>query len=51
MEEMSNRIGPTVKQLWNYDMHVLHKFFGFNITHGPIQPSSPTTKELHGPVC
>ena len=47
------RIGPTVKQLWNYAMHVLHKFFGFNRKHnsfslGPIQPSSPTAKELHG---
>ena len=30
-KEMSNKIGPTVKQLWNYAMHVLHKFFGFNI--------------------
>ena len=28
---MSNWIGPTVKQLWNYAMHVLYKFFGFNI--------------------
>ena len=24
-------ISPTVKHLWNYAMHVLHKFFGFNI--------------------
>ena len=22
---------PTVKQLWNYPIHVLHNFFGFNI--------------------
>ena len=29
--EMSNWIGPTVKQLWNYAMHVLHNFFRFNI--------------------
>ena len=28
---MSNWIGPRVKQLWNYAMHVLHKFLGFNI--------------------
>ena len=27
---MSNWIGPTVKQLWNYAMHVLHNFFVFN---------------------
>ena len=26
---MSNWIGPTVKQLWNYAMHLLHNF-GFN---------------------
>ena len=25
-KEMSNWIGPIVKQLWNYAMHVLHKF-------------------------
>ena len=24
-------IGPTVKQLWNYVMHVLHNFFGLNV--------------------
>ena len=30
-KEMSNWIGPTVKELWNFAMHVLHKFFGFNI--------------------
>ena len=28
---MSYWIGPTVKQLWNYAMQVLHKFFRFNI--------------------
>ena len=27
---MSNWIGPTVKQLWNYAMHLLHNFFGFD---------------------
>ena len=27
---MSNWIGPTVKQLRNYAMHVLHNFLGFN---------------------
>ena len=25
-KEMNNRIGPTVKQLWNYAVHVLHNF-------------------------
>ena len=25
-KEMSNWIGPTVKQLWNYAMHLLHNF-------------------------
>ena len=30
-KEMSNWIGPIVKQLWNYAMHVLHSFFEFNI--------------------
>ena len=29
--EMNNWIGPTVKQLWNYAIHVLHKFGGLNI--------------------
>jgi len=29
---MNNWIGPIVKQLGNYAMHVLHNFFGFNIT-------------------
>ena len=28
---MNNWIGPTVKQVWNYAMHVLHIFLGFNI--------------------
>ena len=28
---MDNWIGPTVKQLWNYAMKVVHIFFGFNI--------------------
>ena len=28
---MSNWIGPTVKQVWNYAMNVLNNFFGFNI--------------------
>ena len=49
---MSNWIGPTVKQLWNYAMRLLHNFLGFNMKHnsfllGPIQPSSSITKELH----
>ena len=30
-KEMSNWISPTVKQQWNYSIHILHKFFGFNI--------------------
>ena len=35
-------------------MHVLHNLLGFDINttafnlDGPIQPSSPTTKEFHG---
>ena len=42
----------TVKQLWNYAMCVSHNFWGFHHNQnsfllGPIQPSSPTTKELH----
>ena len=28
---MSNWIGPTGKQLWNYAMQVLHNFWGLNI--------------------
>ena len=30
-KEMSNWIGPAVKQVWNYAIHVLHNFFRFNI--------------------
>ena len=30
-KKMNNWIGPTVKQLWKYAMHVQHNFFGFNI--------------------
>ena len=30
-KEMNTWIGPTVKQLWNYVMYVLHKFLGFNL--------------------
>ena len=49
---MSNWIGPTVKQLWNFAMHVLHNFFGFSINTttfclGRSSYSSPSTKELH----
>ena len=28
---MNNWIGPIVKQQWNYAVHVMHKFFWFNI--------------------
>ena len=28
---MNNWNGPTVKQIWNYAIQVLHNFFGFNI--------------------
>ena len=48
---MNNWIGPTVKQLGHYAMHVINKFIGFNINSfllRPIQPSSPSTKELNG---
>ena len=53
LKEMNSWIDPTVKQLRNYAMHVLHNFWGFNIGKhqsfllGPIQSSSHTTKELH----
>ena len=45
---MNNRIGPTVKHVvWN----VLHNFLVCHkhnsLPHGPIQPSSHSTKELH----
>ena len=47
---MNNQIGQHV---WNYARHVQHNFLGFVITTTalplwPIQPSSPSTKELYG---
>ena len=48
---MSNRIGPTVKHVWKVAMHVQHNLF-WRVTNtaayhlGPIQSSSPSTKEL-----
>ena len=51
-KEMNNRIGPTVNLEWNVAMLVLPIFWFFHkhnsIPFGPIQPSSPNTKELHG---
>ena len=46
--EMNNWIGPTVKHVWDVAMHVLHNF-GVCHKHNSLpQPSSPTSKELHG---
>ena len=52
LKEMSNWIAPTVKQLWKYTMHCYFFLGGGQLKHnsfllGPMQPSSPTTKELH----
>ena len=52
---MNNWIGPIVKNVLNYAMRVLHDFVQFVINTtayhlGPIQPLSPSTKELHGRV-
>ena len=49
-KEMNNRIGPNAKQVCNIAMYVLH-IFGVCHNHnslplGPIQSSSPSTKEL-----
>ena len=33
---MSNWIGPTVKQLWNFAINVLHNFLGLNISNTPF---------------
>ena len=50
-QEMNNWIRLTVKQLWNYAMHVLYKFWvkhkhkGFLL--GPMKPSFHTTRELY----
>ena len=38
---MNNRIGPTVKHVWNVAMYVLPN----SLPLGPIQPSYPATKE------
>ena len=48
---MDNLIGPTVNQVWNVAMYVLH-ILGVchkqnSLQLGPIQSSSPT-KDLHG---
>ena len=45
-------IGPTVKHVRNVTMHVLYNGFWFCHKHNSsllvlIQPSSPSTKELH----
>ena len=50
---MNNWIDPTVKHVWNDAIHGLQKLLGASLkdnslTLGLIQPSSPTTKELHG---
>ena len=49
---MSKWIGPTITQLWNYAILVLHNFVGLtkhnSLLFGPIHPSPPTSKELHG---
>ena len=51
-EEVNNQIGPTVKHEWNVSMYLLHIFCicrkHNSLPLGPIQPSSPSTKELHG---
>ena len=49
---MNNRIGRIVKHVWNDTVHVWHIFWVCHklnsLPLGPIQPSSPSTKELHG---
>ena len=49
---MNNCISPTVKQLWNYAMHVLHNFGRFNINTtafclGKYSLHLFTPKDLH----
>ena len=53
---MSKRIGPTDKHVWKVAMHLQHNLFWVSHKHislplGPIQPSSPSTKELHDLPC
>ena len=51
---MNNWSSSTVKQEWNHSVFVLLILFGFVINTndslplGLKQPSSPSTKELHG---
>lgn len=48
---MSNLIGPTVKNVSNVALPVLHNIWVChkhnNLLHGPILPSYPFTKEIH----
>ena len=50
--EMNNWIGPIVKYEWNDAMPVLQLFWichkDNSLPIGPIQPSSPSAKELLG---
>ena len=50
--EMSNRISPTDEHVWKVTMQVQHNLFLVCHKHnslplGLIQPSFPSTKELH----
>ena len=47
-KEISNRIGPTVKHVWNADIQVLHKHNSLPLV--PIQPFSASIKEAVGPL-
>ena len=49
---MNKWIGPRVKQERNLSIHVFDNFVGvvINITLGPIQATSSSTKELNGPT-
>ena len=52
-KEMNSYIGPTIKLVQNIVTHVMHIFsvcpkHKSFVPIGPIQPLSPSTKELHG---
>ena len=53
VEGENNRISPKLKQVWNVAIHVQHNFLKVghknnSLPLGLIQPSSPSSKELHG---
>ena len=44
---MNNRIGPTVKHVWNAAMHMMHQNSWYVINATAYCSSSPNAKELY----